>query len=76
MSKENKKCNCWDKLNEKLKEHSQMQLSEACRILQIDDGDMKLRMVLPLTRLDGKKPRGDDPETITMSNCPFCGIEF
>jgi hypothetical protein len=71
-----KKCNCWDEMNERLREHGKMMLSDELNILQIDDGEAKLRRALPLMRLDGKKPRRDDPKHITISHCPFCGTKL
>lgn len=32
--------------------------------------------VLPLQRLDGKKLGRNDPKTLMMSFCPFCGTKL
>ena len=75
MPKENKKCNCFDARNEKLEEMD-LKISSACMVFSLQPGKIGLQYCLPLTKLDGKKPKRGTASQITISHCPFCGSEL
>lgn len=69
------KCNCLNKIDEKLKEKG-MKLSSKLLMFQVTEPDLGLKMVAgwPLERLDGKRMLRKDPKVMQMSHCPFCGV--
>jgi hypothetical protein len=70
---ENKTCNCWDEKDSKLREMG-YKISDSCAMLQIKDLNLTAKFGLPLQRINGGKLKRDDPQMITISHCPFCGV--
>jgi len=68
-----KPCSCWKTMDDRLSEHG-VKLSESLTVLSGED--FSLMAVLPLERVDGKKFKGGDPQTITMGFCPLCGLSL
>jgi hypothetical protein len=70
-------CNCVERIDAEL-ENRGFRLSSRLFTFRIDENpqlNLRLTMVVPLERLDGKRLRRKDPKTLEVSYCPFCGKE-
>jgi len=67
-------CNCWDETDKALRKQG-FAISDQCSGLALNKQTLSLtaRYFLPLKRVDGQRLRRDDPKTINITHCPFCG---
>ena len=66
-------CKCWEEKEKVLEEKFELMIANSCKGFSLEPGAVGLQYMLPLTTLDGRKPKGGTPCQITISNCPFCG---
>ena len=66
-------CICWEKTNDALRDKG-FRLSDS--LTALSGLNLRLVHILPLQRLDGKKLKRSDAQSITMSHCPFCGAKW
>lgn len=71
-----KSCTCWSDRDKALREGYGLKISDACEMLTIGGLTIGHSYCLPLQRADGKKLGRNDPKTITISHCPFCGSKL
>jgi hypothetical protein len=70
-------CKCATRIDAELEKRG-FRLSPRLFTLRIDEKpefNLRLTMVLPLERLDGKRLARKDPKTLEVSYCPFCGMD-
>jgi hypothetical protein len=78
MSKSNiKSCQCWKEKEEALRRQG-YKIDDRCYVLELDTRQLTLHghYALPLQRRDGKRMGRKDPQSMTISHCPFCGREL
>jgi hypothetical protein len=69
-------CDCWEKTNEGLKGKG-FRLSGLLSSLTFSASHpLGIVRHLPLERADGSKLKRNDPQSISITHCPWCGSEY
>ena len=66
-------CDCFKRLDAAMKKDGVKIHSGCVRIAITPELGLADSYCLPLERLDGKKLRRNDPGSIRINHCPFCG---
>ncbi len=67
------KCHCITEINEKLREKG-FKLSDKFQMFRVTEHlGLRFALCFPIERLDGQRLKREDPKTMEISHCPFCG---